>query len=63
MDLVIGAFILISCFLIDKYLIYPSSGKHWPATFIDWLKADSEEGRQQIKEMKENIKAYFRKDN
>ncbi|KXL54046.1 hypothetical protein CLNEO_01420 [Anaerotignum neopropionicum] len=63
MDLLICALLLISCFLIDKYLIYPSSGRQWPATFIDWLKENSKDGRQQRKEIKENIKMFFRNGN
>lgn len=48
-------------FLIEKYLIYPSSGKQKPTTFIAWLRASIHDEPSSFEELLENIRESFQK--
>lgn len=48
-------------YLIDKYLIRPRLGRKIPDTFIDWLIEGLDNGRQQARELLENIRGSFQK--
>ncbi|WMI81261.1 hypothetical protein [Anaerotignum sp. MB30-C6] len=53
--------IIFSAYLLDKYFIHPLFEKQKPACFIDWLKADIQNGCRQWRELKENIRKAFGK--